>query len=552
MDGGQNIQFTGGGGLGNEFVNALLANENFVNMLQKRMGAGLAKADTIQQATNLLWYDLRPVVQMLYPYQELIPRISRLPRVAANGGNAFHWKRIVGINVNGASSGVSEGNRGARIAISEQDLTAAFKTLGFESSVTFEARLGARNLTPEALGISVQAALRSLMIDEEKILINGNATVPLGTTPTPTLVAGTVTGLTGSFSGGTVYVIGVALTGMGYLAYSPYNSVTNLGGVVGQVTKVNADGSVDTYGGGSAQPSAEASVTTSSTQCVTATITLVPGAFAYAWFVGSASGSEYLAGLTPSNQAIFTKYPSNTAQPVGNLKVGASYADNSVDQLIPDGVLSQVFAAVTGPSPGQLMSTNPLLPSGISFTPGGSIVYNMAAGNTGLTLQGTNFAEIDAVLRAAYDQYKIGYDRILISATDVLDTFGAMLAQSGSAGNGFRMLFDADEETGRIVAGRRVTSYLNKFFNNTLDVEVHPYVPPGCILFWSDRSPYELSGVANLLEAKVRQDYYQIQWPWKSRRYEYGVYVDEVFPIYFTPAFGCIINKNPTTGSFSF
>ena len=45
MDGGQNIQFTGGGGLGNEFVNALLANENFVNMLQKRMGAGLAKAD---------------------------------------------------------------------------------------------------------------------------------------------------------------------------------------------------------------------------------------------------------------------------------------------------------------------------------------------------------------------------------------------------------------------------------------------------------------------------------------------------------------------------
>src|SRR5271167_3756672 len=115
----------------------------------------LAKADTISQATNLLWYDLRPVVQMLYPYRELIPRISRLPRVAADGGNAFHWKRITGININGASSGVSEGNRGARIAVSEQDLTAAYKTLGFESSVTFEARLGGRNLNPENLGISV-------------------------------------------------------------------------------------------------------------------------------------------------------------------------------------------------------------------------------------------------------------------------------------------------------------------------------------------------------------------------------------------------------------
>ena len=319
MDGFQNVGFTGNGGIGNEFVNALLNNENFVKNLEKRLGP-LAKADTIQQATNLLWYDLRPIVQMLYPYRELIPRISRLPRVAADGGNAFHWKRITGINVNGASSGVSEGNRGARIAISEQDLTAAYKTLGFESSVTFEARLGARNLSPEALGISVQSALRSLMIDEEKILINGDASLPLGTTPTPTLAHGVITGLTGSFSSGTVYVVCVALTGMGQLAYSPYSSVTNIGGVVGQVTKVNADGTTDTYGGGSAQPSAETSTATSSNECVTATVALVPGAFAYAWYVGSATGAEYLAGITPSNQAIFTKYPATTNQPIGNLE----------------------------------------------------------------------------------------------------------------------------------------------------------------------------------------------------------------------------------------
>ena len=547
MSGFQNMESIGSN---NEFVNALLNNENFVKNLEKRLGP-LAKADTIQQATNLLWYDLRPIVQMLYPYRELIPRISRLPRVQADGGNAFHWKRITAINVNGASSGVSEGNRGARIAISEQDLTAAYKTLGFESSVTFEARLGARNLSPEALGISVQSALRSLMIDEEKILINGDASFPLGQTPTPTLTHGAVTGLSGSFAGGSVYVVCVALTGMGYLGYSSYNSVTNLGGILGQVTKVNADGSTDTYGGGSAQPSAEATTTTSVSDVVTATVTAVSGAFAYAWFVGSASGAEYLAGITPSNQVYLITYPATTNQPIGNLKVGASYADNSVDQLIPDGILTQVFGAVTGPSPGQFMSTNPLLPSGISFSAGGSIIYSMPSGNKGLTLSGSNFSEIDAVLRAAYDQYKIGFDRILISAADVLDSFGAMLG-AASTSNGFRIWFDADQETGRIIAGRRVTSYLNKFFNNTLDVEVHPYVPPGCILFWSDRSPYELSGVANLLEAHVRQDYYQIQWPWRSRRYEYGVYCDETFPCYFTPAFAAIINKNPTTGNYSF
>src|ERR1700757_1877834 len=103
-----------GGGMGNEFVSALLNDERFIEGIKKRSGLDLTKADTITQATNLLWYDLRPVVQMLYPYRELIPRISRLPRVSADGGNAYHWKRIVAINVNGISSGVSEGNRGAR------------------------------------------------------------------------------------------------------------------------------------------------------------------------------------------------------------------------------------------------------------------------------------------------------------------------------------------------------------------------------------------------------------------------------------------------------
>jgi hypothetical protein len=390
------------------------------------------------------------------------------------------------------------------------------------------------------------------MIDEEKILINGDASLPLGTTPTPTLTQSTLTGYSGTFAGGAIFVVCVALTGMGQLAYSPFVSATNTGGIVGQVTKVNADASTDTYGGGSAQPSAEATIgTVTAGNVVTATVALVSGAFAYAWYVGTVTGTEYLAGITPTNQAIFTKVPAATNQPVANLKVSSSFVDNSVDQLVPDGILTQVFGAVTGPSPGQFMSTNPLVPNNITYSPGGSIIYTMPAGNTGLTIGGSNFAEIDAVLRAAYEQYKVGFDRILISAADVLDSFGAMLGQA-SSNNSYRIWFDADQETGRIVAGRRVTSYLNKFFNNTLDIEIHPYIPPGCLLFWSDKSPYELSGVANLLEAKVRQDYYQIQWPWRSRRYEYGVYVDEVFPCYFTPAFAAIINKNPATGSMVF
>ncbi|MGH6990792.1 MAG: hypothetical protein ACREE3_12925, partial [Stellaceae bacterium] len=152
--------------INNEIVAALLQNDSFIKGLGSKLGT-VSKADTISQATGLLWYDLRPVVQLLYPFKELIPEISRLPRVSADGGNAFHWKRITGVNTNQIALGVSEGNRGGRISITDEDQTATYKTLGLESSVTFEARLGAENLTPDALGVAVQSTLRSVMIGEE-------------------------------------------------------------------------------------------------------------------------------------------------------------------------------------------------------------------------------------------------------------------------------------------------------------------------------------------------------------------------------------------------
>ena len=535
----------------NEIVAALLANEGLLKGLSEKLGQDLNKADTISEATGLLWYDLRPVVQMLYPFKELIPRISKLPRVPADGGNAYHWKRIVGINVNNISIGVSEGNRGARIAITEQDQTATYKTLGLESSVTFQARWGAKNLSPEALGIAVQSTLRSVMIGEEQTLFLGNASTPLGTTPTPTLSAA---GATGSWGGTvTVYVICVALSGFGYLNYATYNSTTMQGGVPGQVTKVNADGSTDTFGGGSGGPSAEASLASVTTaQIVTASVTAVNGAVAYAWYVGTATGAETLAGITAANKVTFSKNPGTSAQPITALKVGSNYQDNSLNTLLPDGILSQMYGSVFGSAPGTVMTTNPALPTlangSIAVSSNsGSIILTMNSGNSGLTIAGTNIAEFDAVLQAAYDQYKIGYDRILMSSADIQNAMGTFFG-SGDTAAQFRILFDADQQTGRIIAGRRVTSYINKFFGNTLDIEIHPFVPPGTIIFWSDRVPYELAGVANILESHVRQDYYQLQWPFKTMRYEFGCYVDEVFSCYFPPAFGVITNVNPPAG----
>jgi len=527
--------------ISNEIIQSLLKDDDFVKGIKSKM----EKADTITQATGLLWYDLSPIIQLMYPFKELIPLISKLPRVPGDGGNAYHWNRVTAVNVGNQSAGVSEGNRGARISILAQPQMASYKTMGLESSVTFEARLGGKNLTPDALGNAIQSTLRSTMIQEEQTLVLGNASTALGQCPTPVLAT---TGTGGTIPTGTAYVICVALSGFGVQNYTTYNSVTNpTGGVPGQVTKTNADGSVDVFGGGSGKPSAEASIAVTLGQQVTATTAGTVGAVGYAWYLGTASGAEKLVALTTGTTITFKSAPVSTAQPVTNLQVAGVYQDNSLNTLLPDGILSQIFGSVFGAAPGTNMSTYGSLPTNIGLTGGGSLVYTALPGNTGLTVNGTNIAEFDAILEAAYITYKIGYDKIYVSAQDLLQFSGTMLSQGSSSM--FRILFDAEADTGRIIAGRRVTSYLNKFYGNTLDIEVHPYLPPGNVIFWSDHVPYELADVTNILEAKVRQDYYQIQWPLKTRRYEYGVYVDEVFCCNFTPGFGAIIGLNTTLGT---
>jgi hypothetical protein len=504
-----------------------------VDWLRKQFD--LWKADTFTSAGQLVWYDLSRIVELLYPFKELIPRISRLPRVPGDGGIAHNWKRIVAVNINNLSIGVSEGNRGGRIGVNVQQQSSTYKYMGLESSATFEARLAALNLTPDALGNSIQSTLRSVMIGEEQTLFLGNAGLALGTTPTPSVAAAAGSG---TLVMGTTYVVCVALSGFGWLN----GSVTN--GIPGQITRINADGSQDIYGGGAAAPSAEGSHANNAGDTITATVVPVSGAVAYAWFISQTTGQTRLAAITAGPQAKFTKLPTATNQLASSL-VG----DNSQNALLPDGMIVQCLFGSFGSAPGTVMATNPTLPGNVVVNANsGSLTLNLANANTGFTIQGSNISEWDQFLQAAYDQYKIGFDRILMSSTDLGLTTGQMLA-SGSTSTPFMTIFDADAASGRIVAGRRITSYMNKFMGNDLPIEVHPYLPPGTCMFWSDRVPYELSGVSNILQIRTRMDYYQIQWPLVRRAYEYGVYMDEVIENNFPPAFGLIQGVNPVTGT---
>ena len=106
----------------------------------------------------------------------------------------------------------------------------------------------------------------------------------------------------------------------------------------------------------------------------------------------------------------------------------------------------------------------------------------------------------------------------------------------------FRFNTDAKATLGGISAGSAVGNYLNKITQDLIEVKVHPFCPAGTILFTSKSIPYPLSGVGNVMQVKCRRDYYQLEWPMSSRKYQYGVYSDQLLQIYAPFAFGAITN----------
>jgi len=372
----------------------------------------LRKAFT--QATGLVWYDLEPAAKHLYPV--LTPLRNKIPRVPGDGGTAVHWKVITAINPNNVGIGVSEGNRGGVNSITLLDKLATYAGIGLEDYVTFESEYAAKNFD-SARATAVEALLNSLMIGEEFAILGGNTNLALGTAPTPTLATATTGGSLPAST--TISVICVALTMEGLMR----SSVS--GGVPGLISKTNADGSVDTFGGGSSRPSTNATIATGSggsTNSISAYVAPVTGAVAYAWFWGAA-GSETLGAITTINSVVIK------ANATGTQLASSLTSDNSKNGLIFDGLLS--VAAQSGYWVTQ--------PTGTAGT------------GTPLTASGSSsVAEVDADLKYFWDQFRLSPTEILVSSQELMNIKNKVMG--GSSGTSI-VRFTGDMEGGKAVAG---------------------------------------------------------------------------------------------------
>jgi hypothetical protein len=498
--------------------NAALANAGgFLQEIEKAHanplpGDPLAKStfsESTSPTSGLTYYDLETGAKFVYPL--LTPLRNEIPRVSGKGGIQANWRAVTGINTTGLRIGVSGGNRGGVQAVTTQDYSAAYKGIGVETSVDFEAQYAGMGFD-DVKAIGAKIGLEACMLGEELLILGGNTSVPLGVTPTPSLApsisGGTLTAAASPYS-----VICVALSLDGVVN----GSVT--GGIQGAITRSNADGSSDTFGGGAAEKSANAtaSIASGTTGSIAATVAPVGGAVGYAWFWGAA-GSELLGAITTINSVIIAANATGT-QTAASL--GGS--DNSTNALVFDGLLYQAFKSGSN-----------------------AYVQYLATGTagTGSTLTGDGaggIVEVDAALKNRWDNYRLSPDTMWVSSQVANNLSAKILAGGTNAAQ--RFVFDADQ--GALGGGVMVRTYLNKFSMagpKTLDIRVHPNMPAGTILMTSRTLPYPLANIGNVAQIRTRQDYYQIEWPPRARRYETGVYADEVLQHYFPPSMAVISN----------
>ncbi len=468
--------------------------------------------------SGLQAYDLEAPSKKLYPI--LTPLRNSIPRVSNGFATQANWKVITGINIGNQRAGVSEGRRGGVIQHQSADYFAAYRGWGLENSVTFEANYAAKNFE-DVKALAVSQTLEATMVEEERLILGGNTSMALGITPTPTLSA---SGGGGTLAAATWSVICVALGVQAWLDVAgPNNGAIGQGfdpafsKVPGQISRNNADGTVETFGGGSAQKSGNATVaTTGSTSSITASVAAVRGAVGYAWYLGAA-GAEKLVALSTINSVVLKDAPLAQAQPASDLQA----SDNSTSTLDFDGLLVQAF------KPGNNGYVK-VMPTGT------------AGQGTPLTSDGAGgIVEFEEAFVWFYSRYRLSPSVIYVSTQELISISKKIIANGGAPL--LRLSVDAANPSA-ISAGMIVGDYLNKVTGQRVPIRVHPNMPAGTVFFFTERLPYPMANIGNICQMKLRQDYYQIEWPLRTRRYEYGVYADGVLQHYAPFSMGVICN----------
>jgi len=481
------------------------------NEMAKRVTSPMGKAvDTTGVTTSLglVWYDLQTPAKNVFPV--LTPIRNTIPRVPGDGGTATHWISVHGVNTKHLRGAIPEGTRNARVVTSVIPHDAAYAAFGLEDAVSFEAEQAAMNFEP-IRATTAQRLLWATMIEEEISDVGGNYDMTIAA-PTNLSVTPGVGGSIAAAPGGYDVTV-VALSHHGYLAAD----LTN--GVPMNVPVTSADGSESwTYGGGNSVPATKVnSGAVSSSGSLSLSCDVMNGAVAYAWYVGAANGEMYLQAITTINSALLTAALVATGQKASDVTASG---DASFDSYDYNGLLYQALTPASG-----------------------AYIKTMATGvdGTGTPLTDATddgqIPEILAMFTSMWNNYKLGPDKIYGNSQEIVNISKKILAANPTHVN----FVTGTDATGGVVV-KKILNPVSMGASTMVDLLIHPYMPPGTIIALTETLPYPMTNVPRVYEMRLNRDYYQIEWPLRTRRYESGVYFNGVLVHYFPPSMGVIRN----------
>lgn len=472
-------------------------------------------AKSITTATGLVAFDLQAPAKNLYPV--FTPIIKKLPRVPGKGGVATNWRQVSAIQGSGwdAMGWVPEGQRSARMSYTTSTIAASYVTIGEEDQVSFEGVTSAEGFE-DIRATAAMRLLQKMMLKEESAVLGGNAnSIALGTAATPVLAAA---GSGATLPALTYSVIVIALT------YEGMKNSTLGAGVADTKVITGADGLTYTLKGGSSQKSANATQAVTLGQILSCSTTAVAGAAGYAWFVGAAA-AERLEAITTLNSATFSVPLLGTGQTAAS----TGTADNSQNTTLAfNGLMANAWKAGSS----AYLKT---LATGVAGT------------GTFLTASGRgSINEIDQMFLSMWNSFQTSPTAIYANAQEVTNMTNKVL----TAASGPLVRYNQDagsKEPYMIVANGVIQYYYNPFGQpggTMIPIITHPLLPAGTIYAHCDSLPpqYISNQVPNVAEVHVRRDYYEIDWPLRTRQYEMGVYAEEVLACYAPFALGIINN----------
>lgn len=485
--------------------------------------AALQKAGAgISTGTGLVFYDLEARAKFQYPV--LAPFRQHTPRIGATNplggqGLAAHWNAILSPNANNVPAEAAEGQSGALLIPTVAQKIATYKLLALDNVVTWQSEWSGYGYE-DVRSAAQRMTLDAMILQEEPRLLWGNSgTTGVGlnfgqpATPTGT---GSATG--GSLATGTYYVAVAALTYQGWVFATNQNPLA----VVPQYVKSNGDGTSLTMNGGVSQVSAISagiSVTSGgSVGSVSATVTAIPGAVAYAWFAASSNSLAacFISQVTTLNVATITTVPT-TGQVANYVGSGTDYSANPYSF---DGAITQ---AVSGG--GYFKSLN-----GAAFT----------ADNAG----GVN--EINTALKYFWDQFKTSPTRMYAGSGTIQSITKIILSSGTSSSFEFRVGVDnTPGSVGGLVGSAFVSSYNNRFAlgaRKPIPIDIHPNMPDGHLFFDLEENPYPSSNIPYARAVRTLRDYFQVLWPPTSPVWRNSIFCAECFQIYVPYGMGLISN----------